>query len=63
MSYSMEKTLQYAVTPAQESGALVHTFRRRRLGIVPTVIWLQSLAQRPAAVRAGVLTANVPRIQ
>jgi hypothetical protein len=28
MSYSTGKTLQYGVTPAQESEAIVHTFRR-----------------------------------
>jgi len=32
MSYSTGKTLQYGVTLAQESEAIVHTFRRRTLG-------------------------------
>jgi hypothetical protein len=33
MSYSTDKTLQYGVTPAQESGVAVHMFRQLRTAI------------------------------
>src|SRR5262249_27744935 len=64
MSYPTKKTLQYAVTPAQESGLAFHMFRHLgiAIGISTASAVLRSRQRLPNAARAA-LTAPWPRLR